>query len=96
MQSLLIHGNEDCAHLRGGYHKPDPLIAPQVTRSKNKVLALLQSCKSAGANISQGALRDDKLGIRPVLHTSSLSHSWYLGPVLAPNRGLKVGQPTER
>ena len=83
--------HDDCDRLRSGYHKADVFIIPQHTRSKNKVQAQLESCKTPGASIPLSALRDDKFGIRPILHISSPSNYWYLGPVLFLNERVKAG-----
>lgn len=40
---------------------------------------------------AQDTLRGDKSGIKPILHISSLSNYWYLGPELFLNEGVKAG-----
>lgn len=40
---------------------------------------------------AQDTLRSDKSGIKPILHISSLSNYWYLGPEPFLNEGVKAG-----
>lgn len=72
-----------------GWEKPEgPNTTYTCNRAAHKSPHPSEKPSSWGA---QDPLRGDKSGIKPILHISSLSNYWYLGPELFLNEGVKAG-----
>lgn len=81
-------GTADTEWHRDGTSPKDPTPPTHATGLHTNLLIHHKKPNCWGA---QDTLKGDKSAIKPVLHTSSLSNYWYLGPELFLNERVKAG-----